>query len=295
MRLKLRKNQTFKIVQLTDLHIGSKPYAEDDYKTFDLIEAAFTRLDADLIVLTGDLIWSHGVPQADLVYRELMERLNQYHVPVAITYGNHDAEDEFLRADLRRIEDQILTCHVPKMNSMIVNDRESYTVEIFDSEGKGIDHVLYIFDSGADAPLPIGIYDWIHPDQVAWYNQVSQQYEAYRDSEKADAALMHIPLPEYWQAAGNIIDGDCFETNDMISAPYINTGLFASMYMNKRVSHVFCGHDHDNNFQGDHLGMRLVYGNVSGYQCYGELARGARIIEIKDSKIETYTIKREEF
>ncbi len=43
----------------------------------------------------------------------------------------------------------------------------------------------------------------------------------------------------------------------MISAPYINTGLFAAAYMNGQIEAVFCGHDHDNNFVGEHHGIKL--------------------------------------
>lgn len=293
MRLRYREDNTFKIVQLTDLHIGSKPYAEDDYKTFELIDEAFTKLDADLIVLTGDLMWSHGVPNAMEVYQELLERFNQYDVPIAITYGNHDAEDEFVGADMRRMEG-ILKNHVTKSNSMVVRDRESYTVELFDPEGRTVQSVLYLFDTGSDAPLPVGIYDWVQPEQVTWFNDVSRHYHS-QTQRKNDLTFLHIPLPEYWEAAKHIESGECNETNDMISAPYINTGLFASLYMNGQVGGVFCGHDHDNNFVGLHHGIRLVYGQVSGYQCYGDLPRGARIVELTQSEMTTYTQTQAEF
>lgn len=293
MRLRYKEDNTFKIVQLTDLHIGSKPYDDDDYKTFELIDEAFTKLDADLIVLTGDLMWSHGVPNAMEVYRELLERFNQYDVPIAITYGNHDSEDEFVRSDMRKME-EMLHHHVPKSNSMIVRDRESYTVEIFDLEGRNVQSVLYLFDTGSDAPLPVGIYDWVQPEQVTWFNHISKYYPSH-DGRKNDLVFLHIPLPEYWEAAKQIESGECNETNDMISAPYINTGLFASLYMNGQVGGVFCGHDHDNNFVGLHHGIRLVYGQVSGYQCYGDLPRGARIIELANNEMTTYTKTQAEF
>lgn len=293
MKLTYREDGTFKIVQLTDLHIGSMPHHEDDYKTFALIDKAFENLDADLVIITGDLIWSEGVPNADLVFTELLGRINKHNVPVAITYGNHDSEDEFTRGEMRKLE-EILTNHVEKKNAFIIDDRESYTIEIYDPNGETIKNVLYVFDSGAAAPLPIGEYDWIHPEQVNWFNNVSKQYK-HGLNKKTDLVFMHIPIPEYWQAAKNILSGECKETNDMISAPYINTGLFASLYMNGQVAAVFCGHDHDNNFVGELYGIQLVYGQVSGYQCYGENERGARIIQLMANGMETKTVVEREF
>ncbi|WP_036187196.1 metallophosphoesterase family protein [Ureibacillus manganicus] len=293
MKLKLREDGTFKIVQLTDLHIGSLPHHEDDYKTFDLIDKAFDNLDADLVMITGDLIWSEGVPNADKVFTELLERINKHEVPVAITYGNHDSEDEFVRSDMRKME-SILEHLVEKKNSFIVEDRESYTVEIYDEKGEDIKHVLYVIDSGASAPLPVGIYEWVHPEQVNWFRKVSQNYKQPH-GQKTDLIFMHIPLPEYWQASQNILSGECNETNDTISAPYINTGLFAAAYMNGQVEAVFCGHDHDNNFVGEHHGIKLVYGQVSGYQCYGDFERGARIIRLTANGMETKTVVERKF
>lgn len=293
MRLRFREDHTFRIVQLTDLHIGAKPYVEEDYQTFALIDAAFSKLDADLVVITGDLIWSDGVTDAIEVYRDVLEKFNQYQIPVAITYGNHDAEDEFLRSDMRKLEN-LLHNHAPKMNSLIINDRECYNLEIYDSEGRSLESVFYVFDSGAEAPLEVGKYDWIQSEQVNWFNEISVRYRPYL-KEANNLVFLHIPLPEYWQAAQNIVSGECNETNDMISAPYINTGLFASLYLNSLVSGVFCGHDHDNNFVGLHHGIQLVYGQVSGYNCYGDLPRGVRVIELGPEGMNTYTKTMEDF
>ena len=293
MKLKYREDGTFKIVQLTDLHIGSLPHHEDDYKTFDLIDQAFEKLDADLVMITGDLIWSDGVPEADKVFTKVLERINKHSIPVAITYGNHDSEDEFTRSDMRKLE-SILDHFVEKKNAFIVDDRESYSVEIYDTKGESIQNVLYVIDSGADAPLPIGEYNWVHPEQVNWFREVSKAYKREENLQK-DLIFMHIPLPEYWQAAEKIITGECNETNDMISAPYINTGLFAAAVMNGQIEAVFCGHDHDNNFVGEHFGIKLVYGQVGGYQCYGDLERGVRLIELTSEGMETKTIVQKEF
>lgn len=47
---------------------------------------------------------------------------------------------------------------------------------------------------------------------------------------------------------------------------------------------VFVGHDHDNDFIGIDKGIALGYGRVTGADAYGELTRGARIIELYEDQ-----------
>lgn len=47
---------------------------------------------------------------------------------------------------------------------------------------------------------------------------------------------------------------------------------------------VFAGHDHDNDYLGINKGIVLGYGRVTGADAYGELTRGARIIELYEGK-----------
>ncbi|RDY27097.1 serine/threonine protein phosphatase [Romboutsia weinsteinii] len=291
MKLKYNENNTFRIIQMTDLHIGSLPHHEDDYKTFDLIDKAISKLNPDLVVITGDLIWTDGVPAPAKIFIELMERINKHAVPVAIAYGNHDSEMSVSRCDLRVME-RLLDNLVEKKHTFIFEEKESYCVEIFNKSGENLENVLYLFDSGWYPKLDIGTYDWIQPQQINWFRSTSETY--MRDCGKRDLVFMHIPIPEYWEAAKNIISGECNETNDMISAPYINTGLFSALYINKQIDAMFCGHDHDNNFLGMHHGIKLGYGNVTGYQCYGDLPRGVRVIDLDindDYKMETMNVE----
>ena len=291
MQLKYKEDNTFRIIQMTDLHIGSLPHHEDDFRTFDLIDKAIIKLEPDLVVITGDLIWTDGVPTPTKIFIELMERLNKHVVPIAITYGNHDSEMGVGRADLRVMEG-LLNNLVEKKHTYIFDNKESYCLEIFDKYDKALENVLYLFDSGWYPKLHIGTYDWVQPEQINWFRKISDSY--IRDCEKKDMVFMHIPIPEYWEAAKNILSGECNETNDMISAPYINTGLFSAMYINGKIDAMFCGHDHDNNFVGVHHGIKLGYGNITGYQCYGTLPRGVRVIDLDtndDYKMETKNIE----
>lgn len=296
MELRYRQDGTFRIIQFTDTHVGNMPFHEDDYRTFDLIESALEFFDVDLIVHTGDLIWSEGVKDAHIVFEKTLEKFSQFDIPMAITFGNHDSEEIITRSDLRRIFDEKVAKKADKKHSMIHDDRESYVVEILDHATDKVENVLYFFDTGADAPLPIGIYDWNQPEQVQWFNQISKHYRR-GDLVKRNIVFQHIPVPEYWRAAENIIDGVNHETNEAISAPHINTGLFANMVIDGETWGMFVGHDHENNFDGLYHDLHLVYGNISGYQTYGDEERGVRIIEFNqiNQTIKTYLVKVNEF
>lgn len=296
MDLKFNADGRFRIIQFTDTHIGNMPFHEDDYRTFKLIRDALATFDADLIVHTGDLIWSDGVKDAHIVFEKLLEVFAEAHKPMAITFGNHDAEEIVTRADLRRIFQEVVPGAVDKQNSFIIEDRESYTVEIKSSQGEQVERVLYFIDSGADAPLEIGTYDWLRPEQVNWFKETADKYRQGHGQAK-NIIFQHIPLPEYWQAAENILDGVNHETNEAISAPHLNTGLFANMVLDGETWGMFVGHDHENNFDGLHHGIHLVYGNVSGYQTYGGEERGIRIIDLLEEApyVETRVVKVHEF
>lgn len=291
VELKYNEDGIFRIVQFTDTHVGNMPFHEDDYKTFALIEKVLTEVDVDLVIHTGDIIWSDGVKDADIVFAKTLGVFEEHSkAPMVVTFGNHDSEELITRADLRNIYEDTISLKPEKKHTFIVEDYESFVLEIKGSDDS-VKNVVYVIDSGDDAPLPIGLYDWVKPEQVNWFNEVSKEYKK-GDQVKRNLVFQHIPVPEYWDAIDNIIDGVNYETNEQISAPHINTGLFANMLINQETWGIFVGHDHDNNFNAVVHGIHLVYGNVSGYQTYGDLDRGVRIIELneKTQEVKTYTM-----
>ena len=62
---------------------------------------------------------------------------------VAITYGDHDAEDELERRRSQQLE-KVLKVRVEKKNSSIVEDRECYTIEIYDPTDSELGDMFYI-------------------------------------------------------------------------------------------------------------------------------------------------------
>ncbi|MBP1042722.1 metallophosphoesterase family protein [Vagococcus sp. BWB3-3] len=275
---------SLKILQLTDIHLGATPFNEEDQKSLRKIEESLVLEQPDLICLTGDQIWSEGVTQPEKAYYALIEVLNRFDIPVVVTYGNHDSEEGITRQELRAMELRIKNLAEKQFVFIDPRDREAFTVELF--KGEVLTNVLYVFDTGAMAPMDFDSYDWVSAEQIDWYEKTFSQYRQ-KYGVTRDLAFMHIPLPEYEQAAEQIVDGYFWEQNPRIAAPKLNTGLFSRLVFNQHVTHIFCGHDHDNNFEGAFLGIKCVYGNVSGYNCYGVLPRGYRLISVAKDRIET--------
>ncbi|EJF00520.1 metallophosphoesterase family protein [Liquorilactobacillus mali] len=279
MNLEITGNKNFRICQLTDIHLGEYPFNDASNKTIRQIEQLLKENDFDLIMITGDLIWGKSVDKPDKVLGELYKMLNKYNVPVAVTYGNHDSEGQHSRAELRECE-QFLEHRVPKKHSMVVNGRESYTLEVY--RDNKLSNVLYVWDSGDYLKEEPEDYAAIEPEQVEWFWHLP--YE--KGKNKQDVAFMHIPLPEY-----NLVDSyQEGKKNESICASPYNSGLFYSLKKAKNIKALFVGHDHDNNFIADYKGIKLGYGNVTGYNTYGSLKRGARIIELTPTVVKTQII-----
>lgn len=280
MNLKITGDGNFRICQLTDIHLGEYPLNDASSHTIQQIDQLLKENHFDLVMITGDLVWGKLVNNLDKVIRELYQVFNKYDVPIAITYGNHDSEGLYSRAKLRESE-QFLLHRAPKKNSMIINDRESYTLEIY--RNNKLSNVLYVWDSGDYLKDEPASYATIEPEQIEWFWQLP--YE--KGKNKQDVAFMHIPLPEY-NLVGSIQDG---QKNENICASIYNSGLFYSLKKAKNVKTLFVGHDHDNNFVANYEGIRLGYGNVTGYNTYGSLRRGARLIELTPTEIKTQIIE----
>lgn len=288
------KNDSFKIVQFTDTHFGNLPHHRDDIRTFNLINQILRLEKPDLIVHTGDIMWSEGVKDSSKVFQIVMEHFDKYDIPFAITFGNHDSEEGITRKELREIYDKHVKNKVEKEDVFIIDDKESYVIRLRDNNEDIA--ILYIIDSGDFDKYGYGIYDWNSPEQVEWFRKTSQKYKK-NDGVKRGIVFQHIPLPEYWQSKNNIIYGLQEETNEPISAPKINTGLFANMLLNGETWGMIVGHDHENNFDSSLYGIHLAYANSSGYQAYGDLPKGATVIEISKNpfKIETRNIQIDEY
>ena len=189
--LRFNSNHKFKIVQFTDVH-----WIYDDPKSEEAAERMREVLDAekpDLVVYTGDVIFAK--PAAKALDRALEPTIERG-IPFAVTWGNHDDEQDMTRAELSAyIKDMkgSLTSHTEG-----ISGQTNYTLSVMSSDGKRDAAVLYIFDSNSySSNEKVKGYDWIKHDQVGWYIEQSKAFTAKNGGSPLPAlAFMHIPLPE---------------------------------------------------------------------------------------------------
>jgi hypothetical protein len=288
--LRFRRDGTFTIVQLTDVHWSNGDGA--DGKTRALIEAVLLAERPDLVVLSGDIISGKEATDPRAAYGQVAALLESQDAPWAAVFGNHDDEGSASRKDLLRVQrrsPQCLTAAGPKGVTGVGN----YVLRVRESRSERMAAALYCLDSGSYDNLGIGHYAWIARDQIAWFlgasSRLKREYArgapAARDAETLPAlAFFHIPLPEWdevWRT--RVCRG---HRHEPVASPAVNSGFFAAMVEAGDVMGAFCGHDHVNDFEGELHGIRLGYGRATGFGEYGRegFSRGARVIRLREGK-----------
>ena len=279
--LRFREDGSFKIVQFTDIHWHNGEPA--DRRAAALMEQITTAVQPDLVVLTGDILSGGGCWDASESMREIIRIVEQWRVPWAAVFGNHDDEGNASRHELMALMQEgahSLAQPGPEEIPGVGN----YVLTIDATDGRAPAALLYFIDSGSYAPPDIGGYGWIKPAQVAWYLRESARFTAAAGHPLPALAFFHIPLPEYDEV------WDCHtcygEKHEDVCAPRLNSGFFAAMHEAGDVIGTFVGHEHVNDFWGDLHGIRLCYGRATGYNTYGRdgFPRGARIIQLQEGE-----------
>jgi Icc-related predicted phosphoesterase len=303
-------DEDFKIMQLTDIHLGAGMLSvENDNKALNAVAAMITEEKPDLVVVTGDL--SFPVPysagtfnnrHSAIMFARLMEKLGVYW---CLTFGNHDTEaySYYSRKAVAKIyENREKYPHCLFMSgNENVSGSGNYIINIKNSEGK-ITESLFMFDSHSytNGDL-LGIfwkYDCIHEDQVKWYTkQVSALTDNNGGETPKSLAFFHIPPVEMKEAyeeyknAGykdtknvKLVYGKIGEGDDLICSGNKNYGIFEAFQENNTQG-AFFGHDHLNTLSVDYKGVRLTYGYSIDYLAYSGienfgLQRGCTIITV---------------
>lgn len=294
VKLELDSGATeFNILQIADFQTRS---ADDG--TFEvrakLIEDLVKKSNPDLIVLTGD---NTEGSSGKAVLKKLIQFLDGLNVPYASVFGNHDAEAGLNSILAKYYEEGKNSLF--KKGPLKIHGVGNYVVNLM--QGETIKYSFYMLDSnryrfysskdkkesvwGGSSSTE---YDYIYPDQIAWYKYNVDKINELNGSPVDSLAFFHIALPEfraYDEAklpAEDIILKQSGEI-ETICNPWVNTGLFDVMKELGSTKGVFVGHDHLNNFVFKYQGIILGYGAKTGDGNYHhDEYQGGTLITLKN-------------
>jgi predicted phosphodiesterase len=282
--LKFSEQGSFKILQLTDMHLGEAQETEwgpfQDVRTYCLLKRLIPYENPDLIILSGDLLTGNDCDANATVYYEQMgEFLESFGIPWALIFGNHDDMDfsrnvpEPIEAKTKRPQlarvDQGFSLSLTEMGPSDVTGISNYVLQIYSSNEDSILAQVALLDSGGGS-----VPEQFDVSQVEWLGKQLQALPI------PTVAFQHIPSPNF------SFDQDrCVGTNgDGAFAPMqTDSGMLDLMESNGNVMFVAVGHNHGNDYccPVGESSLHFCFGKHSGYGGYtGVPTRGARVYEL---------------
>ncbi len=314
------RDGSFKILILSDIQDTNTPQKE----TLDLMNAAITETQPDLIVLNGDNIagWWNGVnkEQTRQAVDIIASAIDSRQIPFALVFGNHDHEG--LAGGKNGMTEEeakefILSCFQNYGTCLAVEGEEmtgvgTYNLPIKDSGGEKTVFNLWFMDSNPYAPEEEGGgYGYVHEDQTQWYCRTSDALRAENSGVPVPSLLFqHIAVPEVyemftesgkktkgavrghgsWSKNYYSVNPDYIyegSLNEGPCPPDVNHGQFESWLRQGDIIGAFFGHDHVNDYAGEYKGIKLVAAPAVGYFSYGN-HHGVRTITLNENDLSSF-------
>ena len=276
-KLKFKADNTFRIAQFTDIHWDSNNPEVCD-RTIELLQSVITAEKPDFVVLTGDIV---TVSPAKDGWLRIAKVFEQKGLPWSVVLGNHDDETDLSRSQIFE-----LLVGLPGFmgEKGPVSGIGNYVLQVQGNQVDQTSALLYFLDSHAYTQIPgAGTYDWFRFDQIDWYRKQSQSFSEKNAGNPYPAlAFFHIPTPEYKEVMDKPFAMGV--KNEDVACGVLNPGMITAFIEMGDVMGTFVGHDHVNNYIGVYHGIALAYGQKTGFNSYGDLPKGARIIELHQNE-----------
>lgn len=301
------EKETFRILQLTDIHLGGSTLSvKKDLKALQTVYDLIAYSCPDFVVVTGDMTFPMGIMSFSrnnatpvVQFADFMRNID---IPWAFTYGNHDTEIMAV-ASAESLNDIMKSLSFKSSGNFLypyiqpdIWGRNNQMIEVRNTDGT-LMQALFLIDSNAYVEgVGINDYDYIHDDQVDWYERQILKLNKREGRIVPSIAFFHIPLQEYREAYDLYLQG-----SDSVRYHYgviretaidsICCSDYPSKFFDKAVElgstqAMFCGHDHYNNLSVEYQGIRLTYGYSIDYLAMPGIEndvdqRGATIIDIQ--------------
>ncbi len=289
--ISLQKNpeRDFIVLNLSDPHLD-KGYLEQGHKDcrflFQTIDRLITEAKPDLITISGDFGYGDR-PEYLTTCRYFGDFLENYQIPWAIVWGNHDNQGG--NEIIQKTAEVLRECpHFLYETGDEELGHGNYVISI-EENGKVVEAIM-MMDTHDRLPRAEGstfdVWSMLMPPQLAWYEQ---QIGLLRDAGCENSVLItHIPIYAYHQAFEaafrqdldykkvTVAEGyhsECWNEGykdsfgirheEICSCPE-DEGAFDVIQRLHHTKVTLCGHDHSNCFVINYKGVRLAYSLKTG-------------------------------
>ena len=317
------KDGKFRILVLADIHAAGPELSW----TLRHIQGAIDKSNPDLVVLTGDNI-SPGAGfmkwMVKISINNFMKIFEEAKIPVAIVYGNHDAENKLTKEEQWEVYEKY-NCFIGVRDSEELTGYGTYYLPIHGSEDEEHKFTLWFFDSQEyNVENDLGGYGCVAKDQIQWYTKTEKELTLANDRLIPSLAFQHIIPPEifnvlykitatsesgaitYYDVKGEyledqtvVVDGITYgypvkyadEDTALLETPcppkYTN-GQVDAFLKYGNVLGVAVGHDHKNCFVIPYKGVDIIQTPTASFGSYGDHNRGARVITLDENNLNEY-------
>lgn len=311
--MQFNKDGKFTILNISDIQDG---YPINPI-TKDYIEKTVDMVSPDLIVLTGDNISGfdvHEKEDAEKAIREFMDIFESRGISVAAVFGNHDNEETKLTKEEQAAVYESYGCYVGEKGFCVKDRVGTYNLPIMKSDGSGYGFNLWLTDSGTyNTENDYGGYAAVYKEQIDWYKKTAEELKAANGGKVVPSInFQHIIVPEIYDALketkvlwfGRIIrqknplndktrfytlpDGAIGQLREYPCPPYYNNGQFDAMLETGDILATVSGHDHENTFEIDYKGIKIINTPTIGFNAYNDINVGSRVFVINENKPESF-------
>ena len=271
-----KENQPIRVLQVTDLHIGSQGFWKQDLISFERIKRLVEMHDPDIIAITGDLFTGEK-PYGSLLAAFAVQFFDGLDRPWLYTFGNHDPEGGFGRDDIFEIFDAsewgIIGFH-PAPGE--IKKKYDYLVDVKLGQDETPVWQFYAFDSGSKKG-----FKSIKADQLKWYKRYSNITKAKYNKQIRAISFFHIPLIQYQYLVDDKSLSFEGENREKVYYEEDDGSVYDTFVEVGNIEATFCGHDHYNNYWGEYKGgIILAYGFISGESTNYAWPPGGKLITL---------------
>ncbi|WP_392486535.1 metallophosphoesterase [Haloimpatiens sp. FM7315] len=291
--------EIFKILQLTDLHLGFGIFSKNQDKlAMEAVKKIIKKSKPNLIILTGDSIFPYiiksGTRNNIKEAKKLVEFMDTFKIPYAFLFGNHDIEMGS-KGSKEEISDIIIKGKYSIFNKGLnkLTGVGNYIIKLVNEENKIITALVILDSNMYRNGWFFSGFDCIHKDQTDWCMENLSRLK-YENPDLFALAFFHMPLPEFKEAYEKMKLGDrsveynfgsIGESNDYFGISKYECEFFNKVLLNKTIKGIFCGHDHLNTLSLTYKGIMMTYGMSIDYLGYSKIGkrytqRGGTLIEV---------------